>query len=867
MKQNHVFKKVCLIVTVFLCIIFMASTVCFAGGTPKAVLDARAGVARVVCEYPGEGGIASGSGFAVGDSDYVDFIVTNYHVVEGDPSEIIVVTDSNMQTKATVYATRPSSDLAILQLEQPIDGLKPLYLDTGDVENNIGAEVYALGFPGAADYIFDEADTFSEQVSITSGIISSVKPFSGYTNSTKSVQTYQMDVPISAGNSGGPLLNGAGGVVGINAFTLSPEGKIILNAENINGAISSLELKYFLDDEEIGYMHNESFPIWIPIVIVAAVAALIVFLWMKKRKRSKGTMKKKGKGNLITLSEYLGTMHEAITFDTAIRILAPVAYRLAQMNAQMQWYANVTPDNIQIDPSTGLAQLKEQPQVAVSSGNVVISPGYSPLEKYRADIADGGYTDVFGLAAVLYRLLFRIDPPEIFSRMQNDQVVANNINSLPVYDSYKKAFLKCLNPDPRERFQNVGEMITALSIAPPQAAPQQNTAWTETAAGTEAAPAKKRKKKLLWLIPIGAAAAVAIVLGVLFTQNSGMVKSAEKLLEQERYAQAVQKYDDAYFLSAGDNANYALAQAGAAFQNEEYEKALEYLKDAEGVEQAEQLKKDIAIAYSDELYYDDKTDEALEILKPYEGEKEFNEQIANIICREADWQFGQDEDETGYEWLGKLPDTQEARAEIKAWAPAWVETWYTEAGDYEKTIGILQHIPFQDEKRVKDAIEAIVLSEAAYAFEISDFAHVSELMVLLEDNEEYTGMSDVYKAMDLFMKGEFGEARTILYQLIDAGIEGADEVLEEINNAEYLGELITGWWYNPTYFYTRGEDGWATDLPLTNEASYQRIEDGKLCFVNDSNEPVVIYEIWKLIEDELVLKSESGEMYEFERVG
>ncbi len=867
MKQNHIYRKIGMVVCFLMCL--SIATVTFAASAPQEVLDARAGVARIICEYPGEDeGAVVGSGFAVGDSDYVDFIVTNYHVIEGDPYEITVITDSNLQTKATVYAELPTSDLAILQLNEPISELRPLRINTKEMETNIGAEVYALGFPAAADYVFDEADTFSEQVSITSGIVSSVKPVSWLTDSPKSVQAYQIDVPISGGNSGGPLLNDKGEIIGITSFGVGPEGKALLSAENINGAISSLELKYFLDDQEIAYYHDTAFPVWIPITIIvaAAVAVTILLLWMRRKKRSTETMKKQGKGKWIALNSYLETVYTPFVFEHAVRILAPIAYQLAQMHTQMQWYGNVSLDNILIDPKTGLTQLKEQQATAQAGGNMVISPGYSPLEKYRADIADGGYTDVFGFAAVLYRLLFRADPPEIFARMQNDQTIVNQINSLPIYDQNKQAFLKCLNPDPRERYQNAGEMITALSIAPP-VVQQAETIPQNAPVGMEAVQKKKkRRKKLLWLIPIGVAAAAAIVCGVLFTQNAGVIQAAQKLMEQERYAQAKQKYETAYFLSEADKGSYAIAQAGAAFQDEKYEKALEYMESASQSEQADQLKKDIVVAYSMQMYYDDKTEEALELLKPYEGDKEVDKQIVNIICLEADWQFQENEDEVGYEWLKRLNDTPDARDAIKYWAQEWTNAWYTEAGDYDKTIGILQNIPFQDEKQVQKSIEEVVLREVAYAVENMDYERVSELMTLMEGNEKYAGLSDSYKAIALYVEGEFGEARVILKKLIDEGMEDAEGVLKEINDADLLYELITGTWYSPAYFYVWDDDGWVTSIPLASEATYQRIEDGNLRFVNDNNEPVVIYEIWKLTEDELVLKSESGEFYEFESV-
>jgi S1-C subfamily serine protease len=147
------------------------------------------------------GGVPSGlgSGFVV---DKAGHIVTNYHVVEG--ADRLTVGFSNRDTvEAEILGIDPSTDLALLEVETSSSALTPLTLgDSSKVE--VGDRVVAIGNPFGLDR------------TATAGIVSAVQRFITAPNQFTIDHVIQTDAPINQGNSGGPLLNERGEVIGVN---------------------------------------------------------------------------------------------------------------------------------------------------------------------------------------------------------------------------------------------------------------------------------------------------------------------------------------------------------------------------------------------------------------------------------------------------------------------------------------------------------------------------------------------------------------------------------------------------------------------------------------------------------------------------
>jgi len=150
---------------------------------------------------------AQGSGFVYDDSGH---IVTNEHVVAGAQS--ISVTFSNGKSyKATVVGTDASTDLAVLKVDAPASLLQPLAL--GDSSSlQVGQGVVAIGSP------------FGLEETVTSGIVSALHRGMTAPNNFTITDSIQTDAAINHGNSGGPLLDLSGKVIGVNAQIDSDSG-------------------------------------------------------------------------------------------------------------------------------------------------------------------------------------------------------------------------------------------------------------------------------------------------------------------------------------------------------------------------------------------------------------------------------------------------------------------------------------------------------------------------------------------------------------------------------------------------------------------------------------------------------------------
>ena len=150
------------------------------------------------------GGVSQGTGFIISEDGYV---LTNHHVVAGTDTIVVRLSDSNELT-ARLIGSDPLSDVALLKVEGK--GLPVLKI--GDSRSlKPGQWVLAIGSPFGFDH------------SVTAGIVSGVGRRS-LDPSQQYVPFIQTDVAINRGNSGGPLLNTHGEVVGINSQIFSNSG-------------------------------------------------------------------------------------------------------------------------------------------------------------------------------------------------------------------------------------------------------------------------------------------------------------------------------------------------------------------------------------------------------------------------------------------------------------------------------------------------------------------------------------------------------------------------------------------------------------------------------------------------------------------
>ena len=141
-----------------------------------------------------------GSGFVI---DKAGHIVTNYHVIQ-NAQKVQVSFSGQDQLAATVVGKDPSTDVAVLKVDAHARALQPLQLGDSD-SVKVGDTVYAIGNP------------FGYTRSLTSGIVSAIGRQISAPNNLSIENAIQTDAAINHGNSGGPLIDTAGRVIGVTS--------------------------------------------------------------------------------------------------------------------------------------------------------------------------------------------------------------------------------------------------------------------------------------------------------------------------------------------------------------------------------------------------------------------------------------------------------------------------------------------------------------------------------------------------------------------------------------------------------------------------------------------------------------------------
>ena len=239
----------------------------------EAILEARKGilqVAQVIFVDGTEIGYAQvGTGFLIGRPEGAQTVLTNYHVAHAVTEDqvraklgtsiaanariefkIRVVVKRDVFINASIVNESRSADFTILKLEQPLYDRAPLKI--GDSDNvSTTQDIFALGFPGIVSTIQLDTIYTADDVTVTSGIVS------------KTNDVYLVDAPIpcithsarvSEGNSGGPLLNANGAVIGINSF-ISSDGDgnndyfYSIQINEVTDVLNALGIEYEKEDE------------------------------------------------------------------------------------------------------------------------------------------------------------------------------------------------------------------------------------------------------------------------------------------------------------------------------------------------------------------------------------------------------------------------------------------------------------------------------------------------------------------------------------------------------------------------------------------------------------------------------------------
>ena len=185
---------------------------------------------------PGKTGNSSGTGFVISATGQ---IITNHHVIDGCVGDIKGNLTGGAQVVLRVVSKDPANDMALLQ--GPADTFKS-FAKIRERSIRSGDSVTAIGFPFHG--------LLTSDFTVTTGIVSSL---SGIKNDSRLLQ---ISAAVQPGNSGGPLLDSSGQIVGMVAAKLNALALLRATGsipENINFAIKTGAIRDFLDNSVVAY--------------------------------------------------------------------------------------------------------------------------------------------------------------------------------------------------------------------------------------------------------------------------------------------------------------------------------------------------------------------------------------------------------------------------------------------------------------------------------------------------------------------------------------------------------------------------------------------------------------------------------------
>ncbi len=270
-----------------------AAILCLSAVPALAAFDQSAldGIIMITTGAPDADGKMSywrGTGFFIGaEGENPQYIVTNCHVVEEfilagkalGGGELHVLFDKDDEAEAYLVDYDAEKDVAILRLAEATDKRIPLQMRVPQ-ESSLGSEAYAVGYPAAADLTVAAVNSFSQKdATVTTGSISRFLTESG--TGRKLIQT---DASLGGGNSGGPLIDGTGAVIGINTAGSKLDS-------NLFYAVSVGEVLPLLDKNSIPYSlapeaksgGNIALYAGIGVAVAAVVVIAVVVLGKKKK--------------------------------------------------------------------------------------------------------------------------------------------------------------------------------------------------------------------------------------------------------------------------------------------------------------------------------------------------------------------------------------------------------------------------------------------------------------------------------------------------------------------------------------------------------------------------------------------------------
>ena len=791
---RHLLARRCIaVIILILCLAIPLTS--FAANVPRAVLKAADSVVYI------EAGIgnnaAAGSGFVIFKDNDGTYIATNNHVIEDSENSVYVWISESIRERADVVAKSKSQDLAILHLSVELDA-KPLTLSA---KASQGEEVFAIGFPAGADVLSSSVSHVGSEATITSGIISSIRN-SNLVYDTAYIKILQISVDINAGNSGGPLLNNKGQVLGISAFG-------VIETQGINGAISAEELMTLVKTYNLFELPKETSFLLQTILIGFSVPAFVVLVWLS----TKRLMRKHRKP--LMLSEYLSALNAPLSCSAAVSLLMPIALNLKSKHDSGSVSLRIFPASIGV----------------TEAGCVLFENNDRPTERFlspeqRKGSFAGIAADIFAFCAVLDYML------EV--RLQKHEEEENDAESKEMRRIIKKG----LAGKTTARYSSIQELIfdlaplntgiSAEALLPfskrsAQKKRSNNTAnekslITADDLALESKTNKRKKKKVLILL---SATLMVIILagGALFSIINKNIALAK--LDAFNFNQAVEIFERIPFGSILFPVEQKYISAAELVVNKQFDAAKDAFERLGDYRESKPAMREVI--YQKGLYEisSGNFSEASDILSVIKGYRDASdlEQYARYLRASDLSSAGKYDDalkllftliKEKYEPAKRSAvDVSLAKAQKQANEGSFGAAYQTlekikEYGDVNATLSL-----YRDE---------------AYKTGVSLFRSASYLAAEFQ----FEAIGNYLRAIDYItlIDAHLGSSKITVNNLINLiGFEDASELL--VKNQKIAQQFLTGTWQGEGKYFTMKSDGYINyNLPYFNYGYYYRIENG-----------------------------------------
>lgn len=830
-------KNVKRVLSVFFLLVFIFS--CFPEDVlavdtiPNAVLNSTKSVVRIKADY----GIvtSSGSGFVIESSNSRTLVVTNDHVIEGSPASISVYVGQEDAVSAHVLSTSSQKDICVLELSYPVN-IPPVKLSSSEAKQ--GDIVYAVGFPGASDTLSDKTAQTSDEATITSGIVSAVR---GLTTSAygSSVSIIQINADLNSGNSGGPLFNSEGHVVGINTYGIS-------SAQGVNGAINVSELEAFLLENNISVLSSSSggssavwFVISASLLVICAVAA---FLLIRRKccKRAEGGEKKmkirKRTHPRVILSEYMLQSPRGLGINLAVSSLMPVLLQIRDMHNNGNLHLQLSPFTLTVSEEGFFANPPSE------NAGAKYTPGFAAPEIYT-EKGISTATDTYSLAALLYYCVCGKTPVNAINRAPGENI---DIPETIQDSNFAEILKKGLSYEPSERFSSVQELVHALSpynispvlsqqdVLPAVPATEIHSAGEtnaeplpEQSPETEGSIMRKSVKKNIAIVVSAVLGSVVLLAGIYW----GTYFSACKHVENEEFSKANKLLFAPSITELHDEKLIAYIDAGIAFENRQFSTAMDAFKALSDYSNAIHMFNESTYRCAAQLA---DSNDFVTSLKYYSAlrkidYKDSDELYNDTLYRQGIYQFFEvGEYIEGYETLGSVPKDYPGIQDILSECQEYLyalgqEAYYSE--DYHLS------------KRYFTALEG--------------YGRSADYLTLLDVHMNTSTNSKIFK----YYTGQKKVSSLVgaLEALI--GFEDAAELL--VSTQDIASEYLLGYWTSSGGSFQMGEDRRTNYyLPWFNYGDYYTIFDGHYVLYKEGD-----YSAYKNLFDFYPISANTCEVY------